>query len=150
MRKISQFIFFFVFLFSSSALMGWDDSPSCFKELQLSFFKEKYVSEAMSLHSIYQSQWRVVVYQLSAISREIPQITKLRASRMYRNPIDYPFQPGPAAELLSTIFYEIFHKIMNDHNIVNEADIADMFNFIVRSNANLIKACFGDLKAFIK
>jgi hypothetical protein len=149
MAKFLAIFLFFLTLLGIQPVSAWDDSPPCFRQLELNFFREKYVREALSFHeNISQGIWTPIVTALRAKSKEIPGIVKEKARRMERDPLDHPFQPEPAAQLLRNTLYEEFTKVLYNFQITNTWIIQDMFRYITHKYADEIQRCFGNTQAF--
>lgn len=131
------------------SLFGWDDSPACYKRLERYFFKEIYLYEALSLHNVYQSNWKPIYNELESYMREAPNMIKERARAMDNNPLEHPFQPEAAKKLLFDTLFDIFQKVLldwsvNAENVINQNDIREMFEYIKNKQQDQIDLCFPE------
>ncbi|MBA3957488.1 MAG: hypothetical protein H0X51_03715 [Parachlamydiaceae bacterium] len=126
---------------------AWLDDRGCFRDLQVHFFEPLWVTQALSLHQIFQSQWDPINSKLQDRVRDVPTILKQRANRRgYSSPLENPFQPIAAGELLRQILLEMFTQVLNESNITNQSDIEEMFAYIEQQQRERIKACLGTTK----
>lgn len=140
MRKWVVF-WLFVILSPLSYLPAYDASPPCFRELETNFFKQILLYQALSLHHVYQSQWSPIYQDLVKRSADIPRTVRDKASRMHRNPLQDPFQKDVAVDILRQTLYDAFVEVLKIHNITNESDIKDMFNYIQERQPEYLRRC---------
>src|ERR1700730_12721094 len=76
------------------------DPIPCVKELELHFFPEHLVSQALSLYNVRQELWLPIYQSLKSRTFEVPERMNMRTSYMVPNPIEYPMQRGPTAKIL--------------------------------------------------
>ena len=117
--------------------------PACFKELQQEAFPYNRVTQAFDTANVYQSSWSTIYSQLQTAKSQIPGIIQQQASQMYPNPLNDPFQPQIAVELLRRAEYSVFYQVMNTTQFNNVKDIKQMFNFIFQEHAAKIYSCLG-------
>lgn len=126
---------------------SFNASPRCYKDLQIDFFNQQYIYEALDLYAldnIYQSQWVQIVRKLREEQKNVPQIIRLKANRMRPNPLEYPFQKDKAEELLVQTLYEIFARVMQDYvSLLPDQTIQNMFAYIKQQQAGRLEACLG-------
>lgn len=123
---------------------AYGEIPSCFKEIEDTFFKEKYVSQAMSMHDVPRGQWVPINDALQSQQPSIRKLVEERAKKRNPNPLDSPFDPVGAREVLMDILYEVFANTMRNNYVFNEGDIRLMFYFIRSKNLPQLKECFGE------
>lgn len=134
-----------VILFGNS-LSAFLAEPRCYQDLEVNFFREDIVSQALSLHNVAQGGWYAITQQLKERSRDIPKTIHERAARLGRNPLSYPFQAKEAAELLRQVLWEVFYTVIEQSPVIsqiNPSDIPSMFAYIRQQQAAKLKACFG-------
>lgn len=129
-----------------TGIYAYDDTPSCFKDLETTFFDPNIVNQALVINQgyvDYQNRWVPINSELKRRSLEVPTILKQRADRMSPSPLEYPFQPEIAADLLWKILFEIFVSVMNQNAIYNQGVLVDMFEYIRNQQEPRIRACLG-------
>lgn len=140
--------FLVTILCAGTCIYGWNDEPECYKELQVDFFRSELVSQTMSLYSLTQSSWQMIVYELQKRSREkVPDIIHYKASRMRPNPLEYPFNPKIASQILFDTLFDLLKEVFRGYNIFqqfNDTDYKGMFNEIKRKQRDRLRKCFGD------
>jgi hypothetical protein len=141
---MKQYLMSLLFLLWSIAVCADDRSLACFKEIELDFFREDIVSQALSLHGVSQTNWKNINNNLRERARHVPRILRQKAEYMHPNPFQSPFQTRVAAQLLRQTLYEIFAATLKDNNITNESNIKDMFRYIREKQAHRLIACFGE------
>jgi hypothetical protein len=146
-RPLLKFFTAASLIFSSLDAQYLDEKP-CFQELQTDFFRPDLVMEALSIHTVVQSQWLLITQSLKAKSKDIPSLLREKARRMElngeRNPLLYPFQPVNADKLLNEVLMEIFVDVLKDSNVTQPPfNIKEMFAYIRNKQAERIKACLG-------
>lgn len=122
------------------------EMPPCYRDLEANFFNPKLVSEALSLHSVFQSSWTLIISELQTNVKRVPELVKARAKQMERNPFEPTFQPQEAAALLRQVLFEVFSQTLADFHITNQNNINEMFQYIRERQSYRFLACFGDLK----
>ncbi len=125
---------------------AWRDVPSCYKDLEINFFDPEITTQAFALHNIDQSSWNLLLQSLKNKAANVPSIIDQRAKRMQRNPLDHPFQPKEAEQLLMDVLYENLVEALHERNFITQFDNREMFNYIRRRQADRLKACFGEYK----
>lgn len=140
-----RLLFTVIMICTAASLLAYNDEPACFKELKTSFFQTNLVYEALSMHNVAQNQWPVITQKLQLRSKWVPAMVKERADRMRPNPLDYPFNPLQADEILSQvlleIFYQVLHESWSNANPYNDNDIKNMFRYIRTQQKDRLKAC---------
>lgn len=126
-------------------IYSWDDSPPCFKSLQRNFFRETYLNETFSFHQtdVTQSNWNAIYRALQQGMELVPGMVKRRAEALDVNPLDNPFQPQIAKQILLDVLYEVFVKVMYTYGVQDPYAIRDMFNYVVSKHLADMNACFG-------
>lgn len=137
----------------ASCFLGFNDSPKCFKQLEIDFFNEKYVYQAFDLytfHNVYQGDWGRIVRKLKEEQLHIPNLVKLKTRGMRPNPLEHPFQPQKAKEVLLEAYYEVFYSVVKSFvgipgvTAINDESIRGMFNYILEKQEARIDACLGE------
>lgn len=136
------------------SLVSWNDSPKCYKELQVDFFDEQIVMQAFDLYTwlnIYQGQWSHLARRLKEEERRVPALIRAKTNKMIPSPIDYPFQPDKAEEILLETLFEVFEYTMHKYAFIyNDAAIKGMFNYIKEKQAPRLEACLAEKRKKIK
>lgn len=117
--------------------------PSCYREMEINFFKPNLVNEALSLHSVPQSNWTPINQELQKNVRFVPQLVKERADRMIPNPF-VPFQPQAASALLRSVLFEVFSRTLAVFHITNQNKVDEMFQYLRERQSQLFLSCFGE------
>lgn len=135
--------------FMVAGLYAYNDEPSCFRELTTTFFRPGLVNEALSMHSIDQSVWVPINIALKRRSERVPTLLRQRADHMRPSPLEHPFQPAVAGELLRQILLQVFTEAIHDldlsyGSITNEDNIKEMFGYIRRRQESRLRACLGE------
>lgn len=122
---------------------AYDDTPKCFKEVQVSFFQQPVILRAFGIHyrDIFQSQWDMLSQELMGTNFQVQAMIKERAKRMRPSPLEYPFQPDKAEDLLQTVAWELFLQVMRRHNITNQPMLQDVFNIIFQAEIERLRVC---------
>lgn len=134
---VSAIVFSFVLGDLSGAV------PPCYRELQAEAFPYHRVVQAFDTAYVSQAQWPFIYSQLQAGKAQIPEMIRRAAAQMNPNPLNDPFQPQLAVELLQKAEYEVFFNVMNKTQFNNLDDINQMFTFIFQTHANKIYQCLG-------
>lgn len=144
MKKTLFFKVLFSFFFFSHPLYSVVPDPvPCVMNLEVSFFPESIVSEALSLYLIPQGLWPPISTELQQRSQTVPERMKLKTARMVPNPIEYPMKKFATAKILKGVLYEVFMEAMRIYE-VNEQPNADLiFNFILKRQGLRFVECFG-------
>ncbi len=143
MRKFLMGISLFLSsLFSCSSLVAYDASPPCFRILESNYFEPGALYQALSLHHVIQSQWNLIYQDLAKRSRDIPKIVKDKASRLSPNPLQDPYNKDVAVQILHDALYSLFVDVLRIHNITNESDIKNMFDYILSRKPEALQQCF--------
>lgn len=128
----------------SLPFLSYGETPFCYKELERNFFKPALVDEALSLHSVPQSNWSLINNELQRNVKRVPELVKERAKRMDPNPFGTPFQPQAASEVLRGALLEVFSSTLALFHITNQNNINEMFQYIRERQSQFLLACFGD------
>lgn len=140
----SKYLFILLASFSiigAPSLQAYDDSPSCFKEISSDFFSYDILVQALSLTLVPQSQWQLIYSALKIAVKQVPETVKNRANQMNPNPLENPFQPNAADELLTEALLEVFTNVMIANNITNPNNIRNMFSYIREQQDFRIQRC---------
>lgn len=146
MRQGRFFAWVFLALMSFLPLYSYDDTPACFKEIAVSFFQPEIVMKALNINQGYvdfQNRWVPITNELRRRAQDVPNIIKQKSDRMTPSPLEYPFQPDAAAQLLWEALYGVFNSVMHDYAIYDQALIRNMFNYIRAEQEPKLLACFS-------
>lgn len=138
--------FFYIFALLWIPLYSYDDTPNCFKELETNFFQPDVVIQALSINQgyvDYQNRWVPINNELKRRSQDVPSMVKRKADQMTPSPLEYPFQPEAASQLLWEALYEVFNSVMHDYAIYDQALIRNMFNYIRAQQEQKLTSCFN-------
>lgn len=119
------------------------DAPPCYKDLEVNFFNPTLVNEALSLHSISQSNWTLINTELQNNLKRVPELVKERAKKMNPNPFGNPFQPQEASKLLREVLLEVFSETLAGFQITNQGKVQEMFRYIRERQSQRLLSCFG-------
>jgi len=119
------------------------ETPPCYKDIESNFFRVDFVSEALSIHSVPQSNWSLINIELQKNIKEVPSMVRARANRMRPNPFGTPFQPQEASELMRQVLLEIFSNTLATFHITNQQKVEEMFQYIRQRQSQRMLACFG-------
>lgn len=145
MQKI---LFTLSIILCSMSLYGWDASPPSFLKLEESFFNEFYLDQALSLHHVWQSDWDAINRDLKREGRGIHQLIRIISNRTPGYPIDYPFNTKEMAAILQKVLWDLFVKVMYQHNYTVESDLREIFNYVRGQQIDRLTDCFGDPNYF--
>lgn len=145
---MKKFLSFLIVLYNLMFILPiWSvtqDPVPCFKYLQVNFFQENIVSQALSLYNIPQGLWAPISQTLKTKSYQVPERMRKITARMVPNPIEYPMQLGPTAELLKEVLKDVFYETMTKYQ-VNERPTADfIFDYIFTKQLPKYANCFGE------
>ncbi|MEX1012271.1 MAG: hypothetical protein WD595_05270 [Waddliaceae bacterium] len=134
--------FIYPLLLIASHLFSVDDSPACFRRLQQDFFNEKIVTEALSLSSVPQNTWNMIILNLNKKKRELPTMISARARAMSRNPLSRPFDHEAAFTLLHQEAKRIYTDALLQNGVTNMSVIEQTFDYIYKTDSARISLCF--------
>jgi hypothetical protein len=140
-----------LFCLFSSLCYGYDDTPDCFKKLEKNFFVSSFTQQSFSLHNVPQSSWTLIYNQLLKAADSIPRTVRDRAQNLRVNPLENPFNPDKAWEILEQALFDVFLQVLRANNVFhqyNDNDIRDMFEYIKFQQVPEINACFQQKKSF--
>lgn len=136
-------IFILCALGCSAFLGAWDASPNCMYSLETQFFDRKTVTESFDLYHVFQSQWGPMYTSLTANVRRVPDLVRAKSRKMSPSPIDYPFDPERAKQVLIEAEFEVFRDTMIGHYFEDLNAIHGMFDYILRQQEGKINQCLG-------
>lgn len=122
------------------------EAPACYRDLEVNFFRQNLVNEALSLHAVSQSNWALINTELQRNVKRVPEMIKDRAKKMDPNPFGTPFQSHAASELLQQVLLQVFSETLAIFHITNQAKIEEMFQYIRERQSQRLVSCFGDEK----
>jgi len=138
------FIIISTFLLYFSNLTANSDPSDCYKDLQLNFFQEELVYQALSIYRIPQGLWARISGDLKSRSSQIPGRMRQATARLVPNPLDYPMQKEFASKLLKKTLMNVFYETMSQYQ-VNERPTADFaFDYIFAQQLPKFIDCFGE------
>ena len=138
--------FLFVFFMTLVGMTADAAIPPCYKEMERGFYKPELVQQALSFHlRIYQSTWSAINSSLQRKAQNVPDIVKRKASKMHPNPLDIPFDPEVAGQVLEQILIDILAQTLAEFNIKNHEQVLLIFNFIKEKQIAKWQACFTPL-----
>jgi hypothetical protein len=150
MNRITLLILSFLCLASPLSMQAYDDSPRCYKNLQKDFFSYDLVIQALSMYQIPQGQWELIFQNLQSALRDAPEIIRTRASQQDPNPLEYPFQPKEAEDILFEAMFEIFSNVMKVNgaadprsSLNDPKNVREMFGYIRQQQAFRLHRCMG-------
>lgn len=144
--QIRRFLFalilspYFVYCLPSVA----PDPIPCLKNLELYFFDEIIVSEALSLYGIRQEIWLPVTQRLRGKNLNVPLLMKEKTAYMVPNPLEYPMQKDAVAKILKDVLYEVFMENMVFYRIDRQPTANFIFDYIFTQQMPLFIRCFGE------
>jgi hypothetical protein len=122
---------------------GYFDIPACYKTLPEQFFRRDPVLQALSLHRINQGSWGLIYTSLQTRSKEVFKMVNARAKKLTRNPLEHPFQPKEATQLLKESLFGVFQSVLLE-NQINQPDVINKtFEYIWSQQAGFIRSCLG-------
>ncbi|HEV8052578.1 MAG TPA: hypothetical protein VGP47_08785 [Parachlamydiaceae bacterium] len=130
-------------LFLSCPVIASAETPPCYKQLEVNFFNSTFVNEALSLHSVSQSNWALINTELQNNLKQVPEMVKERAKKMDPNPFGTPFQPQEASKLLRRVLLEVFSATLANFQITNQGKVEEMFRYIRERQSQRLLSCFG-------
>ncbi len=134
----------FSFLFCIQICSAYEDAPRCFYDLADNFFHEGDVKVAMENYAIYESSWTPLWNDLKRNARVARERIKNEAKREAKNPLEHPFNPVKAKEILIRIEREIFTDTFNYWRIWDGDTIEGMFRYILEKNQRRINGCLPE------
>lgn len=144
-RSVTYFLLLAVLLIADISMYAYDDSPTCYKTIGRDFFDAQAVGQALSMHNYTQSAWDPIITQLHEKTATIDRRLKEAGARMKRNPLERPFQPKEARELLLKVLLEIFTETLKGFNIVNTGDIQEMFDYVLKKRERYLDHCLAPI-----
>jgi hypothetical protein len=137
--------FLTLLLFISFELTAYYDPPPCYEQLPSVFFNPIYVSQALSLHNVWQSEWTPIIQLLREEAAGIPKILRERADRMRPSPLDHPFDPVKAYKLMNEALFAVYERVLMEYRNYrfNPNDIIETFIYIREQQYPLLEGCFG-------
>lgn len=149
--KINYFLVIFLLFMGESAQIesAVDATPSCYRQMEVTFFNENLVAQALALQRIDQSLWRFIARDLRAASNRVPAIVQAQARSLNPNPLQRPLNPDGAFKILEASLYAVYFPVLNayrnqiSNSNINNDSIYASFRFIwLQQQAYLVK-CLG-------
>lgn len=148
MLKVASVLFLTINFFALP-LSSYDVSPPCYRQIQTTFFKDEIVAQALALHNINQNLWIFIRQDLQRASIKVPALVREQAAAMQPNPLDHPFDPNKALEVLEKSLYAVFFPVMNSYKYkisssnINNDTIYRTFRYIWLQQQNYLIRCVG-------
>lgn len=144
MKKLLSFLIVLATFSISSIWSVIPDQNACFRDLQVNFFQERTVYQALSLYRIPQGLWEPISSTLKMKSYQVPERMQRITARMVPNPIEFPMQRAITAEILKKVLKDILYETMTKYQ-VNERPTADfVFDYIFMRQMRKFIYCFGE------
>lgn len=124
------------------------DPIACVSELELHFFKQPFVNQALSLYNVRQELWLPIDIRLQQKSLEVPTRLKRRTAYMVPNPLEYPMQRAKVGEVLKEILFEVLKEVMKEYYLDKEYSTPLIFNYIFDKQLASFNACFDSADKF--
>lgn len=119
-----------LFVFFALPLVAMDARPPCFKQLERDFFQFKTVGEALGLWNVPQGQWNYIIKTLQSRAVEADAIIVKKARQLNPNPLERPFQPDVARDLIRDTMAQIFERVLLESGFYDTVSIGRMFDYI--------------------
>lgn len=130
-------------LFAGTPSFAQETVPPCYDQVAMSFFPYPLVAQALSMHQITQERWGIIAQDLQTRSLQVPQIVRAKAAQMVPNPLQ-PYQRDAAVALLRAVLEDTFAQSLVANYVNDFYAIQVMFRYIRVSQAERLRACFGD------
>jgi len=119
--------------------------PSCYNQLQTTFFSENLVAEALSLYRVNQTLWRPIFNDLQRASYRIPSLLQAQARAMNPNPLRPTFIPDKAFELLQSELLAVYSSVILSYRslqpTINSTTATGGFGYIWDKQFPRLRAC---------
>lgn len=123
------------------------DRIPCFDALEIGFFSEPIVNQALSLYNVRQELWVPINELLKQKSLKVPERMKMQTAYMVPNPIEYPMQRAVTAKILKQVLFEILEEVIHQYpttEIPGEpANARLIFDYIFSQQFPEFLKCFG-------
>lgn len=146
MKKLCGFLIVLSNLFSVFPLWAAviPDPVICFQDLQVNFFQENTVYQALSLYNVPQGLWEPISLTLKARSNQVPERMRKITARMVPNPLEFPMQREITAGILKQVLKDVFYETMKKYQ-VDERPTTDLaFDYIFTKQLPKFIFCFGE------
>lgn len=110
-----RFCCFCIFFIVPLLGFSYEDTPSCFRELEQSFFDSQSVGRALQNSGIDQGQWSPIMLDLKQASKGIPERLRRMGNSMQPDPFQHPFNAKVAGKLLDEVLYQTFVEVMTPY-----------------------------------
>lgn len=147
MRRISYFvelILLGIFLPYSNSMAVNPERIPCVQNLEMHFFQESMVTQALSLYQVPQGLWSPLTLELQAAGRSILTRMELKTAQMNPNPIEYPMQKLATAQILKATLYEVFMEVIARYQATDQLTANQIFNYILAAQSANFISCFGE------
>jgi len=148
--NIKKSPFFFLtlcVLLQNSLGFCYDDRPRCFRALEVNYFDQVYLYQALNFFNLPQGSWNLVLTALHQQSARVPSMMMIEGKKLPINPLENPFDPVGAEKLLMKVLYSIFYEALHNNVVIDDPSITKMFNYIRRHKQPAIDACFREAEA---
>lgn len=120
------------------------DPLPCFKDLQVNFFQDEIVNQALNFYNVPQGLWLQITIDLKQLSRDVPARMKKKTARMVRNPLAYPLQRAEAAVILRDTLFEVCSEVLRMHYITERPTVDYIFDYIFMRQVPKMIPCLGE------
>jgi hypothetical protein len=131
----------------TAPLFSADQSPPCYRQLQVDFFREDLLTSSLSLYVINQSMWIPIYQDLQIAAQYVPGLVQAYAREKNPNPLEPYFNPAVAAEILQKALFQVFQGVMQKYaattfnNNIEQNTINGMFRYIWEQQFSRLSAC---------
>jgi hypothetical protein len=95
--------------------------PTCYRDLQTTFFRQDLVAQALSLYRVDKALWHPIYRDLSRATYRVPNILQARAQAMNPNPLAPIFIPDKAFELLQDALEAVYTDVILSYRSLNRS-----------------------------
>lgn len=137
-------------LLSPFSLPAKEVQPACYQKIARTFFRDDITAQALALHSINQNLWLFIIRDLQRASAGTNTLIQKQAALMNPNPLQAPFNPQKASEMLENALYQTFYQVVNSYKYrisssnINEDSIQRSFRYIWLQQAGTLSDCLGE------
>jgi hypothetical protein len=151
MKFLNHFIMFVLLTIGTCAQlkMSGDASPPCYRQLEVAFFNENLVAQALALYRIDQSLWTFIARDLRSASSRVPVLVQAQARSFNPNPLQRPFNPDGAFKILEASLYAVYFPVLDfyrnqtSNSNINNNTIQDSFRYIWLQQQDYLVKCLG-------
>lgn len=130
------------------------DMRRCMQALEQDFYQPDLVYKAFSFYNIPQGLWMPLYLDLQQKSLQIDGILKSNTANMVPNPLEYPYDPQAARELLKSALYDAMIQSFTQSTAlfsqnpfyIGSDELQNMFDYIYEKQRHKFIECFGPEK----